>query len=140
MELNEVRNWNPEPITIEDFEERDWPGSFKKHFEDLSDEDKTQIFVDCQGRYPADQEALKAGMSYMPKSQGFHRKYFPYKGDSNHYHSPLVAVQFDTSKMTRFVGQLIHVECRAYYKGVIHNAETKTGMVQFELLIERKLN
>jgi len=139
LKFNKIWDWTPDAITIEDFEGKDWPGSFKKHFEDLSDEEKTQIFVDCQGRYPADQEALKAGMSYMPKSQGFPAKYFPYKGDSKHYQSPLVVVQFDTSKMERFVGQLIHVECRAYYKGVVHTTKTKTGMVQFEVLLENKL-
>jgi len=139
LKFNKIWNWLPDPITLEDFNDKDWPKSFKTHFERLDDEDKKQIFVDCQGRYPADQEALKAGMSYSPDTQGFPSKYFPYKGDSDHYNSPLVVVQFDTSKMTRFIGQLIHVECRAYYKGVVHTTKTKTGMVQFEVLLEKRL-
>ena len=73
----------------------------------------------------------------MPASQGFPAKYFPYQGDKENYHSPLVVVQFDTSKLSRFIGQLILGECRAYYKGVIHTTKTKTGMVQFEVLLEK---
>jgi len=137
LKFNKIWGWDPVPITDEDFETNDWPKSFKDHFDSLPDQN--QIFVDCQGRYPADREALREGMTYLPASQGFPVKYFPYKGDKEKYHSPLVVVQFDTSKLSRFVGQLIHVECRAYYKGVIHTTKTKTGMVQFEVLLEKKL-
>jgi len=135
LKFNKIWDWKPDTITDEDFGENDWPTSFKTKFDTVAD--KEQIFVDCQGRYPADQEALKEGMTYMPDTQGFPVKYFPYKGDPKHYQSPLVVVQFDTAKMDRFVGQLIHVECRAYYKGVIHTTKTKTGMVQFEILLEK---
>lgn len=137
LKFNKIWNWKPETITDEDFGENDWPTSFKTHFDSLNSTQKEQIFVDCQGRYPADKEALREGMIYMPTSQGFPVKYFPYKGDPKHYQSPLVVVQFDTARMERFVGQLIHVECRAYYKGVIHTTKTKTGMVQFEILLEK---
>merc|ERR1712179_741199 len=34
------------------------------------------------------------------------------------------------------IGQLIHVECRAYYFGVEHNTKDKMGLVQFEVLIK----
>jgi len=139
LKFNKIWGWNPKPITSEDFEENEWPESFKNHFEN-GQIDQNQVFVDCQGRYPADQEALEAGMKYIPASQGFPVKYFPYKGDKENYHSPLVVVQFDTAAMENFVGQLIHVECRAYYKGVIHTTKTKTGMVQFEVLLENKLD
>ena len=140
LKFNKIWGWNPKPITDEDFEKNDWPASFKQHFDPLSEDEKNQVFVDCQGRYPADKEALNEGMTYIPATQGFPVKYFPYKGDKENYHSPLVVVQFDTSKMARFVGQLIHVECRAYYKGVVHTTKTKTGMVQFEILLEEKLS
>merc|ERR1711971_826214 len=33
-------------------------------------------------------------------------------------------------------GQLIHIECRAYYDGVKHITKTKEGMVMFELQIK----
>ena len=32
-------------------------------------------------------------------------------------------------------GQLVHVECRAYYRGVRHDKKDKLGLVQFELQI-----
>jgi len=137
LKFNKIWNWKPKPITTDDFEANEWPASFEKHFNEQTDDDQNQIFVDCQGRYAADKEALDAGMKYMPPSQGFPVKYFPYKGEKKHYHSPLVVVQFDTSAMENFIGQLIHVECRAYYKGVVHTTKTKTGMVQFEVLLER---
>jgi len=139
LKFNKIWDWDPKPVKDEDFTENpDWPASFKAHFDNL--DDQNQILVDCQGRYPADQEAMKQGMEYIPKTQGFPAKYFPYKGNKKQYHSPLVAVQFDTSKLESFIGQLIHVECRAYYKGVVHTTKTKAGMVQFEILIERKLD
>lgn len=140
LKFNKIWDWDPKPVTAKDFEDHvdEWPASFKDHFDNLADQD--QIFVDCQGRYAADKEAMEQGMTYTPTTQGFPAKYFPYKGNKEKYHSPLVAVQFDTSKLEAFIGQMIHVECRAYYQGVIHTTKTKTGMVQFEILIERKLD
>ena len=91
------------------------------------------------GYYPADREAVREGLSYLPASRGFPASYFPYRGDAQHYHSPLVALQWDTGKMRRFLGQLVHVECRVYYQGVVHNTRHKAGMIQFEVLIEDKL-
>merc|ERR1719369_2537092 len=32
-------------------------------------------------------------------------------------------------------GQLVHVECRAWFDGVKHNARDKTGMVMFEVTL-----
>ena len=138
LKFNKIWEWDPKPIDDTDFTENsNWPSTFKDHFDSLPDQN--QIFVDCQGRYSADQEAMKVGMTYVPSTQGFPAKYFPYKGNKEAYHPPLVAVQFHTSRMEDYIGQLIHIECRAYYKGVVHNQETKTGKVQFEVLLERKL-
>ena len=137
LKLNKIWDWNPSPITEEDFQKEDWPEELKNHF--TSVEDKQEVFVDCQGRYPADREAVREGLSYLPASRGFPVSYFPYRGDAQHYHSPLVALQFDTGKMRRFLGQLVHVECRVYYQGVLHNTRDKAGMIQFEVLIEDKL-
>merc|ERR1712130_738627 len=110
--------WTPNPVTEEDFEANDWPESFHNHWKGQSDQQK--IWVDCQGRNPADKEAL-SGMSY-----------FPFQGNKEEYHSPLVAVQFsDLPK-----GQLIHVECRSYYQGVRHETKSKTGLVTFEILVK----
>merc|ERR1711872_283530 len=64
-------------------------------------------------------------------------KYFPYLGQRNQvdkevgYHSPLVAIQVDPATK----GQLVHMECRAYYRGVKHDKKDKLGLVQFEVQV-----
>ena len=85
------------------------------------------IFFDCFGQYAADKEAVQ--MEYFPKKQAFSLKYFPFKGGN--YHSPLVAVQ-----LTVEPGQVVQIECRAYYKGVKH--EDGLGLVRFSILIEKE--
>ena len=92
--------------------------------------------MDCQGRNAADREALSS-MQYFPSTRGFETKYFPYEGRKAEYHSPLVAVQFNFADNQQFLGQLIHVECRAYYQGVVHETKSKAGLVQFELLVTK---
>jgi len=95
------------------------------------------IIVNCDGRYAADKEAL-SDMKYFPASQVISADYFPYMGgkeiSGNVYHSPLVAIKITPTPQT--IGQLIHVECRAYYFGVEHNTKDKMGLVQFEVLIK----
>ena len=79
------------------------------------------------------------------------------------YHSPLVAIQVDESTSFFLVsflilfrlfvsipspsldqvvqvdpatkGQLVHMECRAYYRGVKHDKKDKLGLVQFEVQV-----
>ena len=138
LKFNKIWGWDPTPITEEDFataeeEGKNWPGSFKTHW--AGQNDKNQIWVDCQGRYPADKEVVAAAMSYYPSSQGFPTSYFPYQGKKDEYHSPLVAVQFDIPE--QYIGQLIHVECRAYYSGVKHETKSKAGLVQFEVILNK---
>jgi len=95
------------------------------------------IIVNCDGRYAADKEAL-SNMQYFPASQVISADYFPYMGGKditgNVYHSPLVAIKITPTPDT--IGQLIHVECRAYYYGVEHSTKDKMGLVQFEVLIK----
>lgn len=88
-------------------------------------------FIDCQGEYPADREALaKGGMSYFPENKAYDAFSFPMyttKGSP----SPVVAVKFNKLP----VGQLVHVICHAYYSGVVHNKKNKQGFVQFQLFV-----
>ena len=92
--------------------------------------------MNCEGRNAADQEALQ-DMEYYPSSQVISSDYFPYMGGREitgfRYQSPLVAVKINLRH--EFIGQLVHVECRAYYYGVEHNVKDKKGLVQFEILI-----
>jgi len=93
---------------------------------------KDQVWVDCQGKYPADKEILEDAVTYFPKSKGFPSFYFPYKGQKN-YVSPLVAVKFNPKKAA--IGQLIHVECRAWAQNIGYNRRDKIGIAVFELHI-----
>ena len=47
------------------------------------------------------------------------------------YQSPLVAIQVEPKEP----GQLVHMECRAYYRGVKHDKKDKLGLVQFEVQV-----
>jgi len=142
LKFNKIWGWEPTPIDDQDFTENpEWPESFKNHFESLSPAEQQNVFVDCQGRYPADKDALK-DLKYYPENQAFPTKYFPYEGESKSiktsksvYHSPLVAIQVNLDES--YVGQLVHIECRAYYKGVVHETKSKKGLVQFEILLEK---
>jgi len=142
LKFNKIWGWTPTPIDEQDFADNpDWPQSFKEHFDSLSPSEQQNVFVDCQGRYPADKDALK-DMKYYPTNRAFETKYFPYEGESKSidgsasvYHSPLVAIQVDLDEA--YAGQLVHIECRAYYKGVEHVSKTKKGLVQFEVLLEK---
>ena len=49
--------------------------------------------------------------------------------------SPAVAIKF--GKIPR--GQLIHVECKAWYKGVVHDKRYGKGMTRFEILVESEI-
>jgi len=95
------------------------------------DKDLDYIWVDCHGRYPADKEVLaqEGSITYTPGGQGIGLKYFPYQGTA--YGTPIVAVKFKNLP----VGQLVHVECRAWFHGVVHNSRDKEGLTQFEILI-----
>jgi len=134
LKFNKIWGWNPTPIGEEDFAKAEedgnpWPADFKAHWDAQADKDK--IWVDCQGRNAADKEAL-AGMEYYPASRGFETKFFPFQGNKESYHSPLVAVRFtDLPK-----GQLVHIECRSYYAGVRHETKSKTGLVTFEMILK----
>merc|ERR1712172_185709 len=90
---------------------------------------------------PADKEAVEGDrLAYFPASRSIPISYFPYSGQRNQnqgpeedigYHSPLVAIQVEPKLM----GQLVHMECRAYYRGVKHDKKDKLGLVQFEVQV-----
>ena len=105
MKLNNIWDWKPEPIDAEDLQDhQDWPESLKTHFENLAETEQQQhIFLDCQGESTFDKEVVKEGLTFFPKTKGFPIKSFPYKGSSGMYHPPLVAIQFDGNKLTKFM-------------------------------------
>jgi len=110
------------------------PDSLKAHVKAQSDQE--QVWIECHGEYPADRENLNT-INYIPTSQGFPAKYFPYMGKIDaqgnvlDYQSPIVAVQFAGAAKN----QLLHVECRAWAKNIGYNKRDRLGINHLELLV-----
>jgi len=147
IELNPIAGWAPEPYNCQAEKAKGYHSEapclpeIEKHIRSQGADAANNVYINCRGRYPADQEVLEGGLTYFPANRGLPISYFPFKGRvpeaggiGGNYHAPLVAVKI--SPRPGREGQLIHIECRAYYKGVKHNTETKEGMVTFELQIK----
>jgi len=136
LKLNKIYGLTNEPI---DFDKED-PVSVSRQDPKMSDEleehikkqtNKDQVWVDCQGKYPADKEALEGRITYVPESRGLPNFYFPYQKQDD-YVSPLVAVKFNPRGTP---GQLIHIECRAWAENIGYNRRDKVGISVFELQV-----
>lgn len=124
LKLNKIYDVLNEPFTEGT---DDMPASLKTHISTVAD--KQQVWIDCQGEYPADREALKS-ITYYPNDRGFPNYYFPFLRQSN-YISPLVAVQFKNLP----VNQLVHVECRAWAKNIKYDRRDRLGINHLEIHI-----
>lgn len=130
LKLNKIYGWKPTAIDPEAAQKEDeMTEELKEIIKKTAN--KQQIWFDCKGRFAADKEVLK--MSFYPESQGIPLKYFPFQGGD--YEPPLVAVKLHLNETPNPVGQLVHVECRAWYDGVEHITRDKTGMVMFEVIL-----
>jgi len=101
----------------------------KERMGNEAEADKKQVWVDCHGENPADVESM-GEIEYFPKAAGFHSKYHPYLNQKG-YANPLIAVQFKNPK----VGQLIHIECRAFAGNIGYDRRDKLGKAHFEVLV-----
>jgi len=128
LKLNRIYNWSPEPITKEDKAWKDMPADLQTKATTEPD----HVWVECHGIKPADKEALKGKIEYFP-GQGISFNYFPYMGKHQAYHAPLVAIKITPDE--KFLGRLVHVECKAWFKGVEHNSKDKMGLTTFEVLM-----
>jgi len=145
IKLNKIWGWQPAPIEYKEdpYSYNNLPKSLRNHLNSASAkeaeaaEENKNIWIDCAGRNSADKEALEGRLTYYPASRAIPIRYFPYVGERNEFdasvgfHSPLVAIQVDP----RPLGQLVHIECRAFYHGVRHLAKEKRGLVHFEVLL-----
>jgi len=150
LKLNKIQYWQPTPIKCEDASctvlqnekyDKMSPKLKNKIAAAHYNKDTDYVWVDCFGRYAADQESIN--LEYFPNNQGMATKYFPYKGGN--YHAPLVAIKVKHGESTTCswensapheasnCGQLIQIECRAWFDGVIHSTREKEGLVQFEI-------
>lgn len=133
LKFNKIWNWIPKPIDAATLDEPKYDMMTDRLKNQIrSAPDSNYVWMDCRGRNPADQEAL--AITYFPDNQGIPIKYFPYSGGN--YQAPLVAVRVETDKILDLqVGQLIHVECRAWFDGVIHDTKDMAGLVRFEVML-----
>jgi len=156
LKLNKIFGWEPTPVTctdescanLQDEKYKKMTGGLKNTIaRNFQANDTDYVYIDCFGRYAADQEALDMGLKYFPENQGLPTSFFPYTGGN--YHAPLVAIQVDLGNpratcsstdsrpyLASSCGQLVHIECRAWYDGVEHSTKDKAGLVQFEVHLQ----
>lgn len=127
LKLNKIYNWKPKAIPVADLDNPEYADMSEQLKTIIRAEDTDNIYFDCKGRYPADQDTAK--FTFHPTNQAIPAKYFPYTGGN--YQSPMVALEIESDRL----GQLLHLECRAWYLGVKHSTKDKTGLVQFEVLV-----
>lgn len=126
FKLNRIYGVANEPYKENELPE-DMPDRLKDHIK--TQKNKDLVWVDCHGEDPADVEAM-GRIEYFPQHRGFQSQYFPYL-NRRPYESPVVAVKFHNPQ----VGQLLHIECRAWAKNIEYSRKHRRGMVRFELFI-----
>jgi len=128
VKLNKIFGLVPTPFEATD----ELPEGIPPHLRELiaNPSEPRRVYIECHGENAADEEALSS-ITYFPSHQGVPMGYFPHQVKSNLV-SPAVAVQFTDIPH----GQLLHIECKAWFKGVVHDRKERMGLVHFELLIE----
>ncbi|KAF7279519.1 sodium/potassium-transporting ATPase subunit beta-1-like [Rhynchophorus ferrugineus] len=129
LKLNRIYNWEPKFFTTP---QKGMPAELQQFLSNdtVSQTEKEQIWVSCQGQSDVDKENLK-GFNYYPK--GFAGYYYPYKNVEN-YLSPIIAVEI--VNITPNV--IVSIECRAWADNIQYRNSTlnREGSVQFEILVD----
>ena len=131
VKLNKIMGLVPEPYLPEDADSevlKPVPDNIKALIRDPAE--PRRVYIECHGENAADEEAL-SDVQYFPKHQGVPMGFFPHQVRTNLV-SPAIAIQF--ADVPR--GQLIHIECKAWFKGVVHERKERMGLVHFELLVD----
>jgi sodium/potassium-transporting ATPase subunit beta len=130
VKLNKIFGLIPKTYEPED----ELPDGIPKNIQALikNPDEPRRVYIECHGENPADEEALIDNIHYFPAHQGVPLGFFPHQVRTNLV-SPAIAVQFQNIP----VGQLLHIECRAWFKGVVHERKERLGLVHFELLVEK---
>jgi len=134
LKLNKMIGWAPQVYeTIEEVNDSEMPDSLKQTIANEKDPQTgaipQKVWVECAGKYNPDND--EAGpIRYFP-GQGFDAKYFPYQ-NTHGYRAPMVAVKFEKPSLNIVVS----IECKAYAKNVKPNRVKRTGIIDFELLID----
>jgi len=132
LKLNKIYGLEPEYYN----DPAAFPENFPPRLADLVGKmapgDRNQVWLDCIGENPADNEAI-GDIKYFPASSGFSSQYFPYLNQDD-YLPPLAAIQFQNPEP----GQLLHIECRAWAANIKYDRRDKLGKAHFELLVHNK--
>ncbi|XP_040583160.1 sodium/potassium-transporting ATPase subunit beta [Lepeophtheirus salmonis] len=131
LKLNRIYGLKNVHYTKADEFPGDAPEELKEHVETV--ENKEQVWIHCRGENSGDIESL-GPIAYYPPSRGFPDRYFPYLNQPN-YLSPIVAVQF----LEPAVGQLLHIECRAWAENIAYSRMDRLGIVHLELMLHDKM-
>ena len=168
IKVNRLFGFEFEKLNLEEAEKMDgWPYYLKKKIEehweaqDFTEDDKRkhEMYIDCQGVYPDDIDALAGDtkvirwdeenkkcnltqvprIEFFPKHHGISAKYFPFNNKKNK-ENPLIAVRFNDLR----AGQLINVKCTAFYPGSdgsdAHQDDANLGTVRFGLYLDDEKN
>lgn len=129
LKLNKIFGVKNEPYDNPDKVPGDMPAELADHIRSLPQDQRDQVWVDCHGEYPSDEEVL-GDVAYFPATRGFPARYFPYMNQPD-YVSPLVAVQFSPKAK----GVLVHIECRAWAKNIGYSRRDRIGLVHLEVMV-----
>jgi len=128
LKLNKIWNFVPKGIKAANVDDPEYDAMTEELKEIIrTSGDADQVYIDCKGRFPADVEGV--GLEYFPANRAIPSYFFPFSGGN--YQSPLVAVKVAPV----LKGTLIHIECRAWFEGVVHSGKEKAGLTQFEVLV-----
>ncbi|XP_046467296.1 sodium/potassium-transporting ATPase subunit beta-2-like isoform X2 [Neodiprion pinetum] len=132
IKLNKIYGWVPsyyngnKPLPL------DMPPNIRDKIKSTNFSNLNVVWVSCQGQNPADREMI-GDIKYYPTHHGFLGYYFPFTNTPG-YLSPLVAVQFSSSKKN----VIINVECRAWAENIRYSGRTQNreGSVHFAFMID----
>jgi len=135
LKLNRIWGWSPTPIDADDIIKagETWSEDFVRHWQ--SQDNKNFVWMSCKAQNKEEQTKFEE-FEYFPENRGIDLKFFPFtkKEDEEVPPAPLVAVMI-TPKSGFEDETTVVIECRAFYKDVVH--ETKMGkhrgLVPFEL-------
>ncbi|XP_053692021.1 sodium/potassium-transporting ATPase subunit beta-1 [Sabethes cyaneus] len=131
LKLNRIYGWEPDYYDDVNELPENMPKDLVEHINKLPANERRQVWISCNGVYPADQEAI-GPLAYYP-GQGIPSFYYPYVNTKG-YLSPLIAVQFTKPKRK----QNMFVECRAWAKNIKYKggSRLRMGSVLFSVLVE----
>jgi len=133
LKLNKMIGWKPEAYTTQEEIKEDKDLSDREKdllIKSLVKGDQKRIYVLCDGKYAPDRH-LMGDVQLYP--DGFNSVYFPYNNEKG-YQAPMVAVRF--GGIAKNV--VVNIECKAYAKNLKPARETRTAMIDFEMLLDTK--